>query len=166
MVGKEKNGVQVFGKDLITKLSSQALGAARKRVNYNFHSSMADNPHRFLNVMAQGTFVSPHRHLRPPKSESFVLLAGQVVFFVFDDEGRILQRVELGGAESGVGDVGIDIAPGVWHSLAVRSEIAVCFEVKPGPYRPEDDKEFAPWAPRENDEACSAYLQKLLDYDG
>ena len=43
----------------------------------------ADNPHRFLNVMAKGTYIAPHRHLDPRKAESFLVLRGEVAFFIF-----------------------------------------------------------------------------------
>ena len=58
--------------------------------------------------------------------------------------------------------IGIDIQPGVWHTLAVLTPHAVCYEVKPGPYSPANDKDFAPWAPREGDSDAAAYLEKLV----
>jgi cupin fold WbuC family metalloprotein len=50
---------------------------------------MEDNPHRFRNVMIQGTYIAPHRHRDPPKSESFLVLEGELAFFTFDDAGQI-----------------------------------------------------------------------------
>jgi cupin fold WbuC family metalloprotein len=80
---------------------------------------------------------------------------------VFDDEGRVVRREDL--SEPGArGACGIDLAPGVWHTIAALSETAICFEVKPGPYTATTDKDFAPWAPREGDPACAAYLSSLL----
>jgi cupin fold WbuC family metalloprotein len=57
---------------------------------------MEDNPHRFLNVMIRGTYVTPHRHRDPPKSESFIVLEGELAFFTFDDAGEITSTVVLG----------------------------------------------------------------------
>jgi cupin fold WbuC family metalloprotein len=149
--------VQVFGRELFASLIEKALASPRLRTNYNFHGSMEDNPHRFLNVMARGTYVTPHRHLDPPKAESFVALSGEVAFFLFDDDGKVVERHDLGRDA-----IGIDVAPGVWHSLAVLSEVAVCYEVKPGPYSPANDKDFAPWAPREGDPRAAEYLARLV----
>jgi cupin fold WbuC family metalloprotein len=118
---------------------------------------MEDNPHRFLNVMVKGTYVAPHRHLDPPKAESFVVLEGEVAFFVFDDAGNVL-RTEVVGADP----LGIDLPPGVWHTLTPLSAHAVCYEVKPGPYLVSNDKDFAPWAPREGDPGVAGYLASLL----
>jgi cupin fold WbuC family metalloprotein len=76
---------------------------------------------------------------------------------VFDDAGNVVERHDLGRDS-----VGIDVAAGVWHSLAVLSDVAVCYEVKPGPYTQANDKDFAPWAPREGDPGASEYLARLL----
>ena len=39
-------------------------------MNYNFHQSLEDKCHRFLNAVEPGTKVEIHRH--PTKDESFV----------------------------------------------------------------------------------------------
>jgi hypothetical protein len=58
---------------------------------------------------------------------------------------------------------GIDLPPGVWHTILPITERAVCFEVKPGPWDPTDDKEFAEWAPAETHPSADAYRQTLTD---
>jgi cupin fold WbuC family metalloprotein len=118
---------------------------------------MEENPHRFLNVMIQGTYIAPHRHRDPPKAESFIVLEGELAFFTFDDAGQITSTLILGSVAFGV-----DIQPGVWHSMAVLTPHVICFEVKPGPYSAATDKDFAPWAPREGDAGTGAYLDGLV----
>ena len=149
--------VQILNRSLFDDLIERARRSPRLRVNHNFHPSMEDNPHRFLNVMVQGTYVAPHRHLDPPKAESFVVLEGEVAFFIFDNDGNVV-RTELIGRDP----IGIDMAPGVWHTLTPVSDHAVCYEVKPGPYLAATDKDFAPWAPREGDAGVAEYLARLL----
>lgn len=149
--------IQLFDSELFNELLDKARHSPRLRTNHNFHVSMEDNPHRFLNVMLKGTYVTPHRHRDPPKAESFLVLSGELAFFTFDDSGQI------GGIHVlGRNPVGIDIQPGVWHTLAVLSEHAICFEVKPGPYSVANDKDFATWAPREGDPNASEYLDWLI----
>lgn len=151
--------MQLITRDLIENVLEQARRSPRLRMNHNFHTGPADNPHRFLNVLMEGTYIRPHRHLDPPKAESFLVLEGQVTIFLFDDDGRVTSRQPLGPPHS---PIGIDLPPGVWHTLAVMTPHAVCYEVKPGPYAPLSDKEFAPWAPKEDDSAASEYLARLL----
>lgn len=149
--------IRFLDSELFRELIERAGRSPRLRTNHNFHLSMEDNPHRFLNVMLRGTYITPHRHIDPPKSESFLALEGELAFFTFDDGGRIATTRILGRDT-----IGVDIQPGVWHTLAVLSPHAVCFEVKPGPYSPANDKDFAPWAPREGDFGASEYLAWLL----
>jgi cupin fold WbuC family metalloprotein len=149
--------IQLVNRALFAALLEQARQSPRRRINFNFHAGPEDNPHRFLNVMLEGAYIAPHRHSDPPKAESFLVLEGEVAFFIFDGRGRIAEIRRLGGDP-----MGIDLPPGVWHTMAVLSPHAVCYEVKPGPYSPLTDKEFAPWAPREGDPAVPAYLRTLL----
>jgi len=166
MDGVAIDGMQILDEKLIRSVIAAARQSERRRMNLNLHRGNGDNPHRFLNVLLRGTYVTPHRHLRPPKSETFLILRGSVVFFVFADDGTIREtRTLAAGSDSGI-PLGIDIQPGIWHTLAALTEYAVCFEVKPGPYDPEDDKEFAPWAPLEGAADCGAYLQGILDQHG
>lgn len=150
--------VQLIDQALLERTLHEALTAPRLRKNHNFHAHAEQNPHRFLNALARGTYCCPHRHLNPPKSESFLALRGEIAFFLFDDDGAI-QRAHVLGRD---GLLGVDIAPGVWHSIAVLTDTAVCYEVKPGPWDPGTDKDFATWAPREGEPRASAYLESLL----
>jgi cupin fold WbuC family metalloprotein len=150
-------GIELLDSGLLRNLIERARQSPRLRTNHNFHLAMEDNPHRFLNVMVQGTYIAPHRHLDPPKAEAFLVLEGEIAFFTFDDAGRVV-RMEILGRDP----LGIDILPGVWHTLSPLSAHAVCYEVKPGPYSAANDKDFAPWAPREGDPGAPAYLESLL----
>jgi cupin fold WbuC family metalloprotein len=150
--------VQLIDDALLDATLARALTAPRGRINHNFHPDLAANPHRFLNAWTRGSYAAPHRHLAVPKPESFVMLRGELALFVFDDHGAVTERYILG--RNGV--VGIDLAPGLWHTVAALSETAVCFEVKAGPYDAATDKEFAPWAPREGEPGAAQYLQRLL----
>jgi cupin fold WbuC family metalloprotein len=151
-------GVQLIDEALIEATLAKARLSPRLRANHNFHASHADGFHRFLNAWIRGTYVAPHRHVAVPKPEAFMLLRGELVCFVFDDDGRVLERVVLGRD----GRHGIDLAAGIWHTLAPLTAEAVCYEVKPGPWDAATDKEFAPWAPREGEPGTATYLAALL----
>jgi cupin fold WbuC family metalloprotein len=145
--------------ELIAAVTLDARQSPRRRMNRNFHSGPADNPHRFLNVILRGSYVRPHRHTTPPKSEGFLVLDGCLAAITFDDAGNVTGRHLLG---PGSPALGIDLDAGVWHTVAALSEVTVCYEVKPGPWEPATDKDFAPWAPREGDPSADAYLATLL----
>ncbi len=152
---------QFLTEALFADLIARAVQTPRRRINHNFHSGPDDNPHRFLNVFLDGSYVAPHRHLNPPKAESFLVLKGKMAVFLFDDQGQVESRFVLGPSGAAPA-IGIDLPPGVWHTVAALTPHAVCYEVKAGPWNPATDKEFAPWAPREGDPAAAAYLSELL----
>ena len=149
--------IQLLDDPLIESVIARAKSHPRLRMNHNFHAAADDNPHRFLNVLVQGTYCPPHRHKTPPKSEAFVILRGQVGLLIFSEAGEVSEVHRLG--ENGVW--GIDLEPGIWHTIVALSPVAVCYEVKPGPWDPSTDKEFAPWAPLEGASEASAYLAWL-----
>lgn len=172
MTPTETASVQLVTDSLIRQVTEQALASPRRRMNYNFHSGPADNPHRFLNVFLKGSYVAPHRHHTPPKAEAFIVLEGYVAIFCFEPDGRVRSRHLVGcgalpkpmplGLRGLEPARGVDLAPGIWHTITAVSPVAVCFEVKPGPWEPSADKEFANWAPQEGEAGTQQYLDLLL----
>jgi cupin fold WbuC family metalloprotein len=149
--------VQLIDAGLIDRTVERARASVRLRANHNFHPTHADPFHRFLNAFVRGTYATPHRHVTVPKPEGFLVLRGELACFIFDDAGLVRERHVLG--RNGV--FGIDIPPRVWHTLAPLTEVAVCYETKLGPWDPETDKEFAPWAPLEGTPGTRDYLARL-----
>jgi len=96
---------------------------------------------RLLNALQPGTYIRPHRHPLPGASETIVLLRGRLAVRIYTADGTLLSQHRLGP-----GDL-IDIEPGVWHGMVCLAPDTVIAEFKNGPYNPEQDKEFAPWAP-------------------
>ena len=137
-----------------------AKESPRRRVIYPFHRDEGANLQRMFNAVQPESYIRPHRHLDPPKSEAWVLLRGALVFFLFDDQGQVTEDFYL---EAGGQQFGVDLEPGVFHSFIATVPDTLIYEVKSGPYSPTNDKDFASWAPAEGDPACGAYMTKLLD---
>jgi cupin fold WbuC family metalloprotein len=164
--------VQLITASLIKKVLEGARSSARGRMTHSFHVGPQDNQQRFLNILTEGTYVTPHRHLNPPKPEPLLVLEGYVAVFTFEDYGRVRKGYLIGSGEMPTQlprlidrtttARGIDLPPGIWHTVATLTSYAVCYEVKPGPYEPASDREFAPWAPSEGDEEAARYLADLL----
>jgi cupin fold WbuC family metalloprotein len=154
--------VQLLTDSLFRELIERASHTPRRRVNFNFHEDPDDNPHRFLNVFLEGSYVRPHRHKDPPKAEAFLVLEGRMAVILFADDGKVERSFLLGaGAEESA--KGVDLPPGLWHTVVALTPHAVCYEVKPGPWNPASDKEFAAWAPEEGLPEAAVYLAGLID---
>ena len=118
---------------LLDKVSEEAKSSSRLRMNYNFHQSLDEKCHRFLNAVEPGTEVPIHRHLT--KDESFVLLRGKVRVTTHDDDGSIKESVVLNPEK---GQYGVDIPKGVWHKIESLESGSVFFECKEGPFVPHE----------------------------
>jgi len=144
---------------IIGPLASKASVSSRKRMNFNFHTDPADPLQRMLHASDRGTYVQPHKHEDPDKREVFIILKGKAAAIEFNVEGTITDVVYL---DHDAGIFGVEISAGSWHSVVTLADNTVLFEVKDGPYSPADDKYFAPWAPKEGDTGCAAYLENIL----
>ena len=83
----------IIDQALLDTVSDQAKASPRLRMNYNFHQSLDEKCHRFLNAAEPGTKVEIHRH--PTKDESFVLLRGRVQVNTYNDDGSVMESVVL-----------------------------------------------------------------------
>lgn len=125
--------MKVIDKSLLDKVSSEAKESPRLRMNYNFHQSLDDKCHRFLNAVEPGTEVPIHRH--PTKDESFVILRGRVRVSTYDDDGTVIESFVLCPEEE---KYGVDIPKNVWHNLEAMEPNSVIFECKEGPFVPHE----------------------------
>ena len=78
---------------LLNEVQTKAKESPRLRMNYNFHQSLDDKCHRFLNAVEPGTKVEIHRH--PTKDETFVLLRGKVRVDTYNDDGTVIESIIL-----------------------------------------------------------------------
>lgn len=125
----------IIDKNLLDKVSAKAKVSPRLRMNYNFHQNLDEKCHRFLNAVEPGTVVEIHRH--PTKDETFVLLRGRVVVYTYNDDGSVLERIELNPNE---GRYGVNIPKGVWHKVESMETGSVFFECKEGPFVPHEQE--------------------------
>lgn len=144
--------------NLLDELTEAAKASDRLRKNRNFHESYEELCQRLLNAVEPGSYVRPHRHLSPPKPETFVGLRGRMALVTFEEDGRIERIVPFG---PGLEMIGVDIPAGVWHSIVSLESGSVFFETKPGPYHPAPEQDWAPWAPAEGSAEAAAYLAEL-----
>ena len=127
--------MKLIDKQLIDEVSRQAKQSDRLRMNHNFHQSLDDKCHRFLNAVEPGTKVEIHRH--PTKDESFVLLRGRVMVNTYNDDGTVIESVVLCPEE---GLYGVDIPKNVWHNVESLESGSVFFECKEGPFVPHEEE--------------------------
>ena len=121
--------MKIIDEQLMNEVTEQAKQSPRLRMNYNFHRSLDEKCHRFLNAMEIGTEVPIHHHVT--KDETFVLLRGKVRVNTYNDDGTIKDSVLLSHEE---GRYGVDIPRDTWHNVESLEDGSVIFEVKEGPF--------------------------------
>ena len=123
----------------LTSLGQQARQSSRLRANSNLHQELTDPIQRLAIAMEPDTLILPHRH--PHTWEVLTALRGRFTVLVFNDAGRVTERVVL-GEDAGV----VEIPAGGWHAVLSRDTGGVIFEVKHGPYAPIADTDVASWS--------------------
>lgn len=150
--------IKIIDEKLLKETSAKAIQSPRGRMNFNLHQ-LPDPVQRMLNAIEPGSYVRPHRHIDPDKTELFVILKGKGVIITFHDDGNISDVVSV---EEGGEKIGVEIPPGTWHSVISLKKGTVFLEIKDGPYVASRDKDFAPWAPEPGTEGEETYFDNLL----
>ncbi len=148
--------MKIIDRDTLSNLSAEASARPRRRANWNLHPTLDDPIQRFFNALEPGTYVRPHRHDEAHRWECFFAVRGAATVVTFSDDGILRDRVVIVGDGDG-GNLGVEIPPRTWHSLACLQPGTILLELKPGPYEPMTDKDFAKWAPAEGNAPCAAF---------
>ncbi|MBD1822277.1 WbuC family cupin fold metalloprotein [Cyanobacteria bacterium FACHB-DQ100] len=148
---------------LMDSIAEQARSSPRQRKNHNFHEHH-DRVQRFLNVLQPGTYVRPHRHVRPADAdgfEFFLVLQGAIGILILNESGSVIHTEKI----SATGTTrGVELGEGMFHTLIALEPDTVMFELKEGPYVPMDDKDFLPQFPLENTPDAKQWIQTWQGY--
>lgn len=125
----------VIDNKVLDELSTKAKASPRLRMNLNFHDSLEDKCHRFLNAVEPGADIPIHRH--PEKEESFVVLRGKIRVTTYNDDGSVIEDLVLSPTE---GRYGVNVEKNVWHTVEALEPDSVIFECKEGPYVPHEEE--------------------------
>ena len=124
--------MELIYESLLDSVSAQAKASPRLRMNYNFHQSLDDKCHRFLNAVEPGTEVPIHRHQNT--SETVVCLRGKLVEEYYDDLERMCTESIVLTPNGQT--VALNIPAGQWHTVKALESGTVILEVKDGKYEP------------------------------
>ena len=150
------NDLKIYPAATLDALSAEAARLPRRRKNLNVHPVLEDPVQRLFNALEPGTYARPHRHARDHGWELMVVVRGAFSVLHFDDAGRVLARADL---HAGDGDCAVEIPAHAWHSVVSLAPHTILFEIKPGPYSPIEDKDFAAWAPPEGDPLAPGWVR-------
>lgn len=145
-------------------MEEAARSQARRRSHRNLHSDYSDPCQRLLNAVCADSYIPPHCHDSSQGAETLFVIRGLFAVVTFDDLGNIMSARRMGSEKYADGPnnlAGVQIEPGVWHTLIALSDIGVLLEVKAGPFNPVFPKKVASWAPDEGSPQSQIYLREL-----
>jgi cupin fold WbuC family metalloprotein len=145
--------MKLFSQNLLDELASRAGASPRRRAHHPIHAGDTDRVQRFFVSANRDSYFRPHRHL--VRSELTLVVRGAFTVLVFDAEGVVTQRYEVG---AGSQDLGYELPPGTWHTVLAQADGSTFLEVKEGPYDPATAAEQASWAPPEGDASVATFL--------
>lgn len=133
--------IQLINEELLATLRLQAQRSERLRMNFDLRTTPEDGSQRMLNCLEPDTQVPIHRH--EDTAETTVCLKGRLDMIFYEElpssdtggigrEFKEFFRTELCPS---IGNYGIQIPKGVWHSVQVK-EPSCIFEAKDGAYKP------------------------------
>jgi len=112
-----------------------------------------------LIVHAKNTYVRPHKHLN--KSESFHIIEGSADVIIFNEEGSIIEVIEMGDFKSGK-QFYYRLSEPYYHTLLIHCDFLVFHETTSGPFN-RSDTVFASWSPSEEDtNGVNIFMESLI----
>ncbi len=139
------------------KQAADADPLGRARICLHLSSEAAI--HEMLIVTCSGSYSRPHRNVR--NSKSYFVIEGKMILPLFDDKGRMMQRIVLAAGEPDIPFL-CRLNVNCWHTVVAESEQVVFLETNGGPFIKEDE-EYADWAPSPSDtEACKSFIDSIL----
>ena len=136
--------------DEILKIDSEYVTGLKERKSKNpenkcmlcLHNDIRASLHEMINVYDKGEYIRPHYH--PNKTETKIVLEGNMMVILFDDDGVIKERIILSGKEKAC--FLLRIEKGIIHCSIPITDV-VYYEATTGPYTGKDDSVYPEWAP-------------------
>jgi cupin fold WbuC family metalloprotein len=167
MKNSTKNEFVKLSKSCFGDLTEKAKNSERKRHLVRLHTTDEAKLHSMINVFTKGSYVQPHRHWvkdeageLTTKGESFIALKGKGRIIQFDDDGNVIDLVDLDASQQDM----LWIPENCWHTVLALSPVFIVFENKTGPWDAETDKAFHSSFPSENANNLEKYVEEWEKY--
>lgn len=142
----EKKILKING-EYITDLKKRAKENGYNRATMCLHNDVRAHVHEMINVFSKHDYIRPHCH--PIKTETKVIIEGELLVVIFDEAGKVLDEVVLSREQKSAFTIRID--KGIYHTNIALTETAVFHEIVSGPFTGNNDNVYPIWAPEVTD---------------
>ena len=156
--------MKIFSRQYFDELLISADRSYRLRAHTNLHHSHDDPCQKLFNAVKTDSYIRPHRHSLDPKKEFLLAVTGLFSLITFSDAGKIDLIILFGSerySQNSSIALGLELPASVWHTVVSLTDGSILLEVKKGPFDPNNAKEMAPWAPKEDSDEALSYLNDL-----
>ena len=160
-VTKNSENLLFVTHEFVEYVKAEARNSSKLIARLLMHLSHKDLVQEMLIAMCAGCVVVPNRAVG--RSESLQVVEGEMLLILFDGNGEVIKRVEMGPPESGKAFL-YRFTSTPWHTMIPVTEMVVVHEALQGPF--EKSSEGLPeWVP--NDAAdLKHFLKEILARGG
>ena len=142
--------------ELVDQIIGEAKQSQRHMARLLMHFDHEDSVQEMLIAMDRDCAVMPNQSVG--RSESLQIVKGELLLIIFDDNGNVLKRIEMGPAGSDkVFLYRLSSTP--WHTMIPLSEIVVVHEALQGPFK-NSSESFPDWVPGDS-ESLKRFLKEI-----
>ena len=157
---QNKKKLITYDKKIVKKIKSLAKKNYKKRARLCMHLDLKDKTNEMIIALNKKSFIAPHIHPNN-KSESYFVLEGSMRVYVFNKNGKVIKKINMGTYESGK-TFFYRMSKGYYHMPISTSRWCVYHEVYSGPFKKEVDVRYPKWSPDENNSSeVKKFLKKI-----
>ncbi len=147
----------VVNAEYLIRLKEKQDGNPEKKCTLCLHNDIREKHHEMINLYSKGEYVRPHYHA--DKTETKIMLEGKMLAVLFDDKGKITDRIILSSGTNDCFLLRVDRM--VIHTNIPLTDV-VFYESITGPYTGVNDSVFPAWAPAFDDgDAIQEFYARL-----
>jgi cupin fold WbuC family metalloprotein len=142
--------------ELVEQIVKEASQSQRHMARLLMHFDHEDPVQEMLIAMGRDCAVMPNQSVG--RSESLQVVKGELLLIVFDDDGKVVQRVKMGPYGSDKAFL-YRLSSTPWHTMIPLSKIVVVHEVIEGPFINSSDP-LPDWIPGDS-ESLKRFLKEI-----
>ena len=153
---KNSEELLFINNDIIEQIIEEASQSQRHMARLLMHFDHEDPVQEMLIAMGRNCAVMPNRSVG--RSESLQVVQGELLLIIFDDNGNVVKRVEMGPAGSGkVFLYRLSSTP--WHTMIPLTKMVVVHEAIEGPFK-QSLEPLPDWVPGDS-ESLKLFLKEI-----
>tara|TARA_B100001167_G_C16706715_1_gene274349 strand:+ start:210 stop:692 length:483 start_codon:yes stop_codon:yes gene_type:complete len=151
MSGIFKNDQNFFlvEKKWLKILKEQVEKSPKKMSRLLLHLNAEDKVQEMLIAFNKKTLISPNKSLN--KSESLLIIEGKVLLILFDNDGKIKNKIIMQNDGDDQSVFMYRINKGEWHTMKALSKEVIVYEILEGPFT-NSSEEKPKWMPKDQKE--------------